>query len=223
MDIFINSIPEARLEWWLWWLSRLSALVGLLLALMGYMTLLVSDRLGEVKVAAEARKAEQAEQKEQAALKDSEEKSKRLAEAEAKLAETQKAAADAQDLAARVHETQQPRSIPPEKRQKFITDLKVAAGTPDVVIVYPDNDKKAEQFARAISTDFTEAGITHLITWWMGDPLPAGVTVLSRAEASDSSASVISNALKQADVSNQYARGALIPEKNVCVIVGVKP
>jgi len=115
------------------------------------------------------------------------------------------------------------RSVSDEQRQKLTAGLKPAAGAPDIAIVYVSGDSEAESFATDIAGAFTQAGVVHLFTFWTGTPIPRGVSVLSRSEASDAAASLISQALTGASVTNVYARGAFIPDKTISVLIGSKP
>ncbi|MBI2929305.1 MAG: hypothetical protein HYY24_26875 [Verrucomicrobia bacterium] len=142
---------------------------------------------------------------------------------ERRLATAHSEAEKAKAIAEEIRMKQQPRRISGDERQKLVAGLVAASGARDVAIVYNSGDKEAEMFAKEISSAFTEAGIAHLTTWWTGDPLRTGVSVLSRSDTSDSTAAVISRAIIEAGFPVRNARGALIPEKTISVVVGPKP
>ena len=116
-----------------------------------------------------------------------------------------------------------PRFISDEQHKSLMTDLIKITEISNVAIVYPSGNKEAENLAKQISTIFTESKIEHLFTWWTGDPISSGLWILSRSEESDIKANAISQAFIKAKITSKYARGSIIPEKNICIVVGSKP
>lgn len=120
-----------------------------------------------------------------------------------------------------VRKRQQPRGITGEDRKKLIASMQSKLVS-EVTIVWASGDGEATLFAKELARVFQEAGVPHFTTPWTGTPLPAGVSLLSRNELSDGSASVLRDALQSAGIQLQYARGAMIPGKDIQLLVGFK-
>jgi len=125
--------------------------------------------------------------------------------------------------AAALEARQAPRSISDEHLKRLVADLRGAPPPPKVLVIYPHGDEEARLFAQELVAALTEARIKVESTWWLGSPVPSGISVLSKTKISDPSAFSLSRALASAAVKNQYMRGTLVPDSDIQIIVGSKP
>lgn len=121
-----------------------------------------------------------------------------------------------------LEQKQQPRILSDRQCVTLKSELLNISGMANLSIAYISGNKESENLANQISAIFTDVGINNFVTFWLGSPMPSGITILSRSEKSDLNASTISNAFIKANIPSQYARGSFIPDKDICITVGVK-
>lgn len=190
-----------------WWnsfevLSKVQTALAIVVSVVGFATLTVKLRADYLKKQIDAKRVEERTRLD---------------------AELREQTARAIRLSAETDARTKPRSLTNEQKSSLIAKLRPLVGVEGIAIVYPSGDGEAQSFAQTISDTFTEAGVKPFLTFWLGSPIPSGVSVLSRSEASDKAASAISSSFVSSAIPTKYMRGGFVPEKTISILIGTKP